>query len=112
MYAYDTGVNAKELAVNTLEKGFAAYHNLIADSYLEHKSADELLEAGNFMNSRGGAYATNPHYEVLLRAKIGNMYRRKTDIKLYSGVGEGRDNQSVDVKLRLLPKLRLITEIQ
>ncbi|NJO02046.1 MAG: hypothetical protein HC880_10435 [Bacteroidia bacterium] len=97
--AHDSGVTEYERSLNTLEKGFSAYYSLLANAYLATKTADELLSAGNFTNAEGGAYALNPHYEVLACGHIGKMHRRRAGIKLSAGVGEGRENRHSDVQL-------------
>ncbi|HHG83291.1 MAG TPA: DUF4157 domain-containing protein, partial [Bacteroidetes bacterium] len=99
--AYDSGVSGSEKKINTLEKGFNAYYKFMANSMLDDKSADQLLEGGNFTkgaNKTGGVYATNPVYEAEIKGEIGKMRMASDSFKLSGTVGLGAGNKDADVK--------------
>ena len=50
------------------ETGVQAYYNLIANNYLKDKQLDELL--GDFVNTEGNRYASDPEYEEKLVGQI------------------------------------------
>lgn len=99
--AYDSGVSSGEKKINSLEKGFDAYYKFMANSMLDDKSADELLEGGNFTkgpNKTGGVYATNPVYEAEIKGEIGKMRMASDGFRLSGTVGKSATNKPADVK--------------
>lgn len=98
--AYDSGVSGLEKGVNTLEKGFDAYFSFMADSMLDDKTPEELLEKGNFTKGKDktGAYASNPIYEGHIKGEIGKMNMKDAGFKLSGSVGLSGKNNAADVE--------------
>jgi peptidoglycan hydrolase-like protein with peptidoglycan-binding domain len=110
--AFDSGVTSTEQGINNKEKGFDAYYKLMSDSFLSNKTADTLLENGNFTTKSGGVYATNPFYEIEIKAEIGLMHYRDSEYALSGTVGKGKKNAAHDVEIvgGLLAQLGYITK--
>ncbi|WP_045470000.1 peptidoglycan-binding domain-containing protein, partial [Sporocytophaga myxococcoides] len=110
--AFDSGVTSTEQGINNKEKGFDAYYKLMSDSFLSNKTADTLLENGNFTTKSGGVYATNPFYEIEIKAEIGLMHYRDSEYALSGTVGKGKKNAANDVEIvgGLLAQLGYITK--
>jgi len=56
-----TGRPAKNRYFATIPDGIDAYYKLMTKNYLAKRTADELLEYGNFKNSDGNNYATDEY---------------------------------------------------
>jgi hypothetical protein len=59
---------------NTVDDGIQAYYDLMASSYLNTKSATDLLNKG-FTNSKGNRYATDKQYEQKLARLINKLQK-------------------------------------
>jgi|GEM_PF-6753313 len=110
--AFDSGITSTEQSINDKEKGFDAYYKLMSKSFLNNKTPDELLENGNFTTKSGGVYATNPFYEIEIKAEIGLMHYRDSEYALSGTVGKGKKNAANDVEIvgGLLAQLGYITK--
>jgi len=85
---------------NTVQDGINVYYNLVAGSYLNKKTPEQLLE--NYTNSKGQRYASAKNYEQELKKVIGNMHFKKggeydvTDEQLEYLKASGYDFEKLD----------------
>jgi hypothetical protein len=113
--AYDSGVSSGEKNINTLEKGFDSYYTFMANNMLDDKTAEQLLEKGNFTkgaNQTGGVYATNPVYEGEIKGTIGKMHMTDDGFSISAKVGAGQANKPADVEKigKMLVKVGYLAE--
>lgn len=85
---------------NNLQDSINVYYNLVAGSYLNKKTPEQLLQ--NYTNSKGRRYASATNYEEQLQKIIGNMHFKKggeyevTDEQLEYLKASGYDFEKLD----------------
>ncbi|KOY86184.1 hypothetical protein AD998_08500 [bacterium 336/3] len=97
MGATDSGDNKTAKGIKTVEDGFDVYYLGMANLWLGGKQSgsDIIKKNGMIRHDTKGVFASNPHYEAMIRSQVGEIHR---NITLKGSVGNGGKNFPEDVK--------------
>lgn len=89
----DKGAKSWVKEMTSPEIGIFFYMDLLAHDYLSDKTADQLVN--NYVNEHGYRFATSPHYEMELKAGIGQVALVRDNKRPAVAVGKTHEKNDV-----------------